>query len=166
MLPSENATEIAVSPGADVVSTCALARAVPMGKPSCNTGSLLSATSNTEESFHALHERLYGVRFHVPVELVALRVVATGATPPVDEDANVTAGIPVADAVISHEPAYFDGEWRDIPHLDRAKLAVGVRVDGPAIIRQYDTTTVLLPRHYAEVDAHGNLLIWPVDERN
>ncbi|MEI5668407.1 hydantoinase/oxoprolinase family protein [Bosea sp. CCNWLW174] len=111
--------------------------------------------------FHALHERLYGVRFHVPVELVALRVVATGATPPVDEQPIETTADP-ADALIETSKAYFDGAWVSTPHYDRSKMGLGRRVDGPAIIRQYDTTTVLLPRHYAEVDPHGNLLIWPI----
>ena len=53
-------------------------------------------------------------------------------------------------------PCYFGGAWVDTPNYDRAKLAVGTKIAGPAIIRQYDTTTVLLPRHTAEVDGHGN----------
>ncbi|MDQ6437551.1 hydantoinase/oxoprolinase family protein [Mesorhizobium sp. LHD-90] len=117
------------------------------------------------DKFHALHERLYGVRFHVPVELVALRVVATGATPPVDEQHIRGSGTP-ADALIETGKAYFDGGWVDTPHYDREKLGVGQRLQGPAIIRQYDTTTVLLPNHYAEVDTHGNLMIWPVKKGN
>ena len=117
------------------------------------------------DKFHALHERLYGVRFHVPVELVALRVVATGATTPVEEAAFAAAGSD-GDVLIETRPAYFGGAWVDTPNYDRAKLAVGTRVQGPAIIRQYDTTTVLLPNHYAEVDAHGNLLIWPNTKAN
>jgi N-methylhydantoinase A len=117
------------------------------------------------EKFHALHERLYGVRFHVPIELVALRVVATGATPPVDEQHIQGSGTP-ADALIETGKAYFDGGWIDTPHYDRNKLGVGQRIQGPAIIRQYDTTTVLLPNHYAEVDTHGNLMIWPVRKGN
>jgi N-methylhydantoinase A len=112
-------------------------------------------------SFHETHERLYGVRFTVPVELVALRVVATGATPPVEERPPLIEKGDVASAIIETRPCYFDGEWRPTPNYDRDKLAVGSRVDGPAIIRQYDTTTVVLPRHYAEIDAHGNILIWP-----
>ena len=51
--------------------------------------------------------------------------------------------------------------WVDTPNYDRAKIPPGVKVPGPAIIRQYDTTTVLLPDHYAELEPHGNLLIWP-----
>lgn len=118
------------------------------------------------DNFHAEHQRLYGVRFHVPVELVALRVVATGATPNVEEAVPdvKTADLPAA--LMETRPSYFDGAWVDTPNYDRGKLAVGMRVPGPAIIRQYDTTTVLLPKHYAEVDAHGNLLIWPVSRGN
>lgn len=114
--------------------------------------------------YHALHERLYGVRFTVPVELVALRVVARGATPPVNEAAPAGAGSDVKAAIMETRPAYFDGAWHDTPHYDRSKLGVGSRVEGPAIIRQYDTTTVLLPAHYAEIDDHGNVLIWPISK--
>lgn len=114
--------------------------------------------------YHALHERLYGVRFTVPVELVALRVVARGATEPVNEAAPTGAGSDVAAAIMETRPAYFDGAWQDTPHYDRSKLGVGSRVEGPAIIRQYDTTTVLLPAHYAEIDEHGNVLIWPISK--
>ncbi|MEM5470267.1 hydantoinase/oxoprolinase family protein [Hoeflea sp. AS60] len=114
--------------------------------------------------YHALHERLYGVRFTVPVELVALRVVARGATEPVNETAPTGVGSDIAAAIMETRPAYFDGAWQDTPHYDRGKLGVGSRVEGPAIIRQYDTTTVLLPAHYAEIDEHGNVLIWPISK--
>ncbi|MEQ1950138.1 hydantoinase/oxoprolinase family protein [Mesorhizobium sp. CN2-181] len=116
--------------------------------------------------FHAIHERLYGVRFHVPVELVALRVVATGATPPVDEAIPERATTDPEKALMETQKAYFDGAWVDAPHYDRNKLGVGAKVNGPAIIRQYDTTTVLLPNHFAVVDSHGNLLIRPVAKGN
>lgn len=114
--------------------------------------------------YHALHERLYGVQFTVPVELVALRVVARGSTAPVNEAAPTGAGSDVKAAIMETRPAYFDGAWHDTPHYDRSKLGVGSRVEGPAIIRQYDTTTVLLPAHYAEIDEHGNVLIWPISK--
>ncbi len=117
------------------------------------------------DKFHETHERLYGVRFHVPVELVALRVIASGATLPVEESAPADAAKD-GGAVIETRPSYFKGQWVDTPNYDRSKLAAGEKVQGPAIIRQYDTTTVLLPDHYAEVDPHGNLLIWPNSRAN
>ncbi|WP_428928949.1 hydantoinase/oxoprolinase family protein [Marinibacterium sp. SX1] len=113
------------------------------------------------ERFNELHEQLYGVRFHVPVELVALRVIATGATMPVEETVTASEGSDLADALIETRPSFFKGQWVDTPNYDRAKIPPGVKVPGPAIIRQYDTTTVLLPDHYAELEPHGNLLIWP-----
>jgi len=118
------------------------------------------------DRFHATHQRLYGVRFHVPVELVALRVTAIGATPNVEEAVPALGKPDLAKALMEIRPSYFDGEWVDTPNYDRSKLAVGTKITGPAIIRQYDTTTVLLPEHTAEVDGYGNLLIWPASKGN
>jgi N-methylhydantoinase A len=113
-------------------------------------------------AFHELHERQYGVRFHVPVELIALRVTATGATPPMRTEREAeSAGATVADAIIERRPCYFGGSWVDTPNYERSRLPRGARIEGPAIIVQYDTTTVLLPEHRAEVDDLGNILIWP-----
>ncbi len=131
---------------------------VPLAAEALGSGDLKAVT----DQFHALHERLYGVRFTVPVEVVALRVTANGATTPVEEAAPEARGD--EDAVTEHRPGYFGGRWVDTPHYDRARIAIGLRVEGPAIIRQYDTTTVLLPNHYAEADGHGNLLIWPTSK--
>ena len=118
------------------------------------------------ERFHETHQRLYGVRFHVPVELVALRVVATGATPKVDEAIPSKEPVDLASALIEKRPSYFNGAWVDTPNYDRTKLGVGTKISGPAIIRQYNSTTVLLPAHTAVVDDHGNLLIWPASKEN
>ncbi len=115
-------------------------------------------------SFHDLHDRMYGVRFDVPVELVALRVVAIGAMPALIEKAPAGgADANPDDAIIEHHPTYFRGTWVDTPNYDREKLTQGTTIQGPAIIRQYDTTTLLLPDHRAEVDQFGNLVIWPTD---
>jgi N-methylhydantoinase A len=122
------------------------------------------ALTRTLADFHDIHERLYGVRFHVPVELVAMRVVARGATTPVEDAPIEAVGGDVGAAVIETRPGYFNGAWQDTKHYDRGRLGIGSRIEGPAIIRQYDTTTVLLPGHYAEIDTHGNILIWPVSK--
>ena len=42
---------------------------------------------------------------------------------------------------------------------DRAKLVPGNRVDGPAIVTEFDSTTVVLPGYVAEVDRYSNILI-------
>lgn len=119
------------------------------------------ALDQIADDFHQQHEQLYGVRFDVPVELVALRVEAMGATPLVKQKEAAKGADNTQDSLIETLPGYFNGEWVDTPHYDRDVLSSGARVEGPAIIRQYDTTTVLLANHYAEIDPHGNILIWP-----
>jgi N-methylhydantoinase A len=111
------------------------------------------------EAFNEVHEQTYGVRFDVPVELVALRVIAIGLTPDVDEKILTGDETTVEDALIETRPAYFGGNWIETPNYDRDRLPPGASFEGPAIIRQYDTTTVVLPDHVVEVDRFGNLVI-------
>lgn len=112
--------------------------------------------------FNDTHEQMYGVRFDVPIELVALRAVAVGKTPDAIEKPPEGGLVDdLASAIIEVRPSYFAGQWHDTPNYDRDRLGEGARIEGPAIIVQYDTTTVLLPEHWAEVDRFGNLVIWP-----
>ena len=112
--------------------------------------------------FNDMHQQLYGVTFDVPVELVALRAVAVGKTPPTVEKPPESGAVEdVSEAVIETRPSYFNGQWYDTPNYDRDRLGEGARIEGPAIVIQYDTTTVLMPGHWAEVDSFGNLVIWP-----
>lgn len=134
---------------------------IPVPAESVEKGTGMEAV---HKQFHETHERLYGVRFDLPIELVTLRAVATGGTPPVDEAPPEAGTTDVKAAVMDTQKGYFGGKWHDTPHIDRDRLAAGARVDGPAIVRQYDTTTVLLPDHFAEVDERGNLLIWPTSK--
>jgi len=114
------------------------------------------------DDFHRIHERLYGVRFQVPVEFIALRVTASAAGLDVDHTWGVDSKNHSAEAaIVETRPCYFEGAWVDTPNFARDLLAPGDTIDGPAIVVQYDTTTVLLPDHWAEVDRFGNLLIWP-----
>ena len=54
---------------------------------------------------------------------------------------------------------YRHGEWITAGLYERAKLKPGMAVEGPAIITELDSTTVVLPNHVASVDRHFNLLI-------
>jgi N-methylhydantoinase A/oxoprolinase/acetone carboxylase beta subunit len=44
-------------------------------------------------------------------------------------------------------------------YYDRARLAVGATVEGPAVLFQRDTTTVVPPGWIARADASGSLVI-------
>lgn len=119
------------------------------------------AMDTVVEDFAATHEQLYGVRFDVPVELVALRVVAVGVTPDVEEVIANDGSLTVEAALVEIRPSFFNDTWVDTPNYDRDRLPIGGHIVGPAIILQYDSTTVLLPDHYADIDEFGNIVIWP-----
>ena len=62
------------------------------------------------------------------------------------------------DAVMYVRPTTFDGgETLDTPRYERAKLAAGQSISGPAIVVQHDSTTLIPPGHAAEVSDFGNL---------
>ena len=65
-------------------------------------------------------------------------------------------------AIMETRPCYFNGAWVDTPNYDRSQA--GRRRARSRARRSSANTTrprVLLPGHYAEVDEHGNILIWP-----
>jgi N-methylhydantoinase A len=63
-------------------------------------------------------------------------------------------------AVIDHRDVYFEesGLVR-CPVYDRSKFGRCPRVDGPCIVEQMDSTTVIPPNTWFEVDIHGNLIV-------
>lgn len=96
--------------------------------------------------------------------LMNLRTSVLGIRPFIDLKKIVSASqrdLKEQDAVIGHRDVIFgEGEARtNTPIYDRAFLPTGVSLDGPAIINQMDTTTVVEPGDRASVDEYGNLII-------
>ena len=56
-------------------------------------------------------------------------------------------------------PVYFDGKFRDTPVLARASLPAGFKLEGPAIVEEFGSTTVVFPGQHLTVDPHGILII-------
>ena len=115
-----------------------------------------------EERFNALHEQLYGFRMPgTACEIVNLRAIGSGAVPkpelPVGEAGDADASAAVGE---EHE-IVFKGERVPTKIYDRAKLTPGHRFEGPAIVTEFDSTTVVLPGYAAEVDVNFNILINP-----
>jgi N-methylhydantoinase A/oxoprolinase/acetone carboxylase beta subunit len=115
------------------------------------------------ERFHAQHLSEYGQSFPAnPVELVALRVAGVGSMPKLGAVAP-PAGADLDDALVRVGEAWFptaDGlRGRPTRHLDRARLPVDRPIDGPAIVLQTDSTTVVPPDWTAVADRGGNLIL-------
>src|SRR2546425_963362 len=113
-------------------------------------------------AFDAEHERQFG---HAApdraVEVVSYRVAAIGRVVPV-----ALARVPAADGPVEHarvgerEAGLGEhGEPVRCAIYERSRLRAGHRFAGPAIVRQLDATTCVLPGQRVEVDAFGDLII-------
>ena len=56
-------------------------------------------------------------------------------------------------------PVYFDGGFVATPIWDRATLPPGFAFDGPAVVEEFGSTTVVFPGQHLEVDPHGILIV-------
>jgi N-methylhydantoinase A/oxoprolinase/acetone carboxylase beta subunit len=112
-----------------------------------------------EAAFHAAHERIYGyARTGQPVEFVNFRAVHTHRVPPPRIRTSVRMAGSVADARVGGRRAHFaPAGFVATPVYARERLPAGVRLAGPAIVEQADTTIVVPPGWAAEVEASGNL---------
>jgi N-methylhydantoinase A len=63
----------------------------------------------------------------------------------------------LAEAQVGERPAYFGSRFVPTAIYERARLPLGARLAGPAIVEQADTTTVIPPGVAALVDPVGNL---------
>jgi N-methylhydantoinase A len=113
------------------------------------------------ERFDAAHQDRYGfLAPEEPVQIVTLRLEATGAVPkPRLRPAPEEDATPAAEVRIAMREAWLGGAFRPVPVLDRARLAPGNRFDGPAIVEQMDSTTLVPPGWTARVDSYANLVL-------
>ena len=69
----------------------------------------------------------------------------------------------VDDALVSYRRVYFAKSWFDTPVYNRKKIPLGTKIQGPAILEQLDTTTVIEPDEKLFVDDVGNLVVTITD---
>ena len=111
--------------------------------------------------FHNAHKRLYG--YHqkgATLEVVNIRLTALARLPRPKLEATLFNGrTDPVDASTGARAAYFSGEWVPTTLYDRSKLQAGDSFNGPAVVEQLDSTTVIWPGQTARVDKFGNLIL-------
>src|SRR5262245_28162338 len=112
------------------------------------------------DAFHAAHLRTFGYNYagQQNVELLNLCVSGFGLIerPQLPRLAARGGATPARKSV---RPVYVDGAFRDTPVYDRAVLPPDFRLDGPAVVEEFGSTTVVFPGQRIEVDPHGILII-------
>ena len=108
------------------------------------------------KAFDDLHEQRYA--HHAkdePVEMIALRLVATGKRPKLAMPAlNGSRG-----AAKSATRKVHLGSFVDCPVYQRDDLAVGATIQGPALVQEYASTTVMFADDGARVAPTGEIVI-------
>lgn len=108
------------------------------------------------EDFHRRHQQRYGHRLDQPVELVNVCVTLQAPQeaidlPPLDD------GTPAAPADTTR--LWLAGQWADCDLYERAALSAGQEIQGPALIVEKVSTTLVGTGWQARVDNWGNLLL-------
>ncbi|RKK05695.1 hydantoinase/oxoprolinase family protein [Pseudoroseomonas wenyumeiae] len=112
--------------------------------------------------FADLHRQRYGfIAEGEPVQIVTLRLEATGLVQKATLTRHPDAGPDASGARTGERPVWFP-EAQDFvatPIYSRDELKPGNRFAGPAIVEQMDTTTVVPPGMTARVDPYLNLIL-------
>ena len=109
-----------------------------------------------EAAFAAAHEGLYGFTLAAPVEIVTLRVEATGAMPRPQ-----IASLPQGNRVtpLHLRRVHLASGATDVPVYRRDTLGAGASFDGPAIVTQLDATTIIPAGWSGTVHPSGPILL-------
>lgn len=119
------------------------------------------SASAVAKLFNEMHTERYGHALGMPVQVSTLRVRATGKLqkPPMKRRAAAT----VASAALVARNAYCFARrcFTAFAVYSRENLSPGHRVEGPAIIDEGTSSTVIHSDQYLQVDDYGHLLIQP-----
>jgi N-methylhydantoinase A len=104
--------------------------------------------------FHAAHQQVYNFMDRdAAVRITNVRVRVSGQP---QLPAPVAIGTAVDDAAPrERRQIYYQGAWHPARVFERAELRSGHTLEGPAIIEQFDTTTLIPPGFVARVDQFG-----------
>jgi N-methylhydantoinase A len=114
--------------------------------------------------FHAAHQRAYTFRLDdTPVEFVNFRLKATARAPRPELRALDGADRSAEDAAKGRRQVNFSEEgWHEADVFERDRLPAGFSADGPLIVEERSSTTLVLPGQRLRVDDLGFLRITEV----
>jgi N-methylhydantoinase A len=113
------------------------------------------------KEFEQLHEKTYGYTHgQKPLEVVNLRLrltVPTARRQPRKSGGGTLRR--VDNAVVKKKNVWFGDRFHQTPLYDRDRLGSGARIQGPAVVVEYSSTTVIPPGFACCVDGDLNLVL-------
>jgi N-methylhydantoinase A len=110
--------------------------------------------TGTLEAFHQLHESRFGHRLDIPVEVVNLRAGLEGKQEP--------PPLPHLETKKPAKPIAFEnlqGCTDPVPVYERLELMTGQELQGPGLITEKVSTTLISAGWTCQVDDYGNLIL-------
>ena len=112
-------------------------------------------------------ERAYHERFRVSLDDIRANLVNVAVSVIGERREQNLSGLldsadratTLAEACIGERDVFIDGQLLATPIYRRERLPLATQLDGPAIIEQMDTTTLVPPAAQLEVDDQGNLIL-------
>lgn len=124
------------------------------GKDGFSDGDLHRICSDFEQ----MHEKLYEIKSAgEKIHFVSLRVAAIGRAPGFNLP-SIAHGGDVTVALKGRRKVYF-GSWIDTDIYDRYLLGSGCLIEGPSVVEEENSCTVIPPGCKAKVDEKGNIII-------
>lgn len=115
---------------------------------------------NSIEEFHRSHQQRYGFcNPEKPVQIVNLRLRMTASAKPYAPVRRELVSGDGSAACYAEREIYFDDRFLPSRLYHREQLRSGDAIDGPAMITEYTSATILPPGSRASVDAFANLVI-------
>ena len=113
-----------------------------------------------EAAFHETYEREYTYRLQAPVEMVGIHLVAAAEVGKLTMQKRAATGA-TADIALKGRRAvdYALEGVHDAAIYDGARLEPGMAFDGPAIVEDSGSTTVVHPGNSVRIDGYGNIHI-------
>jgi N-methylhydantoinase A len=129
---------------------------IPLAEEKIGSRAFLQA----KERFHQAHQHAYGFsRPSERVEAVNLRTRCIGKIPSLRLLESELSDEDPEEALKGVRSVYFDGQWFESKIYDRERLRPGNRIEGPSVIEEMGSTTLIHPGDTGRVDGYGNIVI-------
>jgi N-methylhydantoinase A len=119
-----------------------------------------SQTGRVIKQFNIAHEQFYGFSNQgEQIEVVNIRLTAKGQLDVMEPPPNQKSSRKNPDPISSRLVWFDQNRPAKTPIYDRTSLGISTKISGPAIIEQFDSTTVVFPDDELNIDKALNLII-------
>ncbi|KAL4894890.1 Hydantoinase/oxoprolinase-domain-containing protein [Aspergillus ambiguus] len=121
------------------------------------------------KKFDLQHQQLF--TYCLPdfdLEIMRLGIILEDASPDikVPHVKKAASTNPPKEAMVGKQTITVEGKSQEATIWDRHKISMeGISIEGPSIVTEMDSNTLILPGYYGEIDNIGNILIRPLGEQ-